>query len=209
MPFYRLTAMIQFGAQPPCGFSESWDFLAADDAGAIAQGNSFPKERAALMSQDWSIIGVRLSRIAIVGFPDCKKKFEPVQTAICPAVQRGLIPSDADTPWAAVLVRVGTKQSTPSVGTVPRPRMWQLRGIPDSWWTGVLSIPGPEQAEIRKFCKYLRDQLTAGHVVPNSGCTEFGLQLYTDCCVKRISNRQIGRPFFLLRGRRASPVVSI
>jgi hypothetical protein len=208
MPFYRLTGLFQFGGQPPCGFSESWDFDAVDDTLAISQANSWPKERAEILSHDWTIVTVRLSKIALVQAPVCKKKLLPVQQGVCPRATRGAIQSDADTPWAAILIAIATKQASAPVGGEPRPRQWQCRGIPDSWWTGVLDINVADNGKISKYCKYLKDNLQAGHVLPNAGCSALGLQPYQSCCVKRISNRQIGRPFFLLRGRRLSPALT-
>jgi len=208
MSFYRGTWFFQFGGQPPCGFSESWEFEAASDALAIAQLQPFFKERAGPMSNDWTIIGARLSRLSAVLAPDCKIIAEAVQMPICFKQQAGLIASDADTPWAAVLVDINTQQATPSLPSPPRPRRWQCRGIPDSWWQGVLQIPADEAGKLLTFCKYLKDGLGAGKVKANSGCNGLGIQLYTACCIKRISNRQIGRPFNLLRGRRRAVAAS-
>jgi len=209
MPFYRLTGLFQFAGTPPCGFSESWDFDAASESLAVSQANSWPKERRALMSHDWSIIGVRLSLIEYTSAPPaCNRKYTPVQQQICVQPVEGSIQSDCDTPWAAVLVAISTKGSVLPVPAPPRPRMWQLRGIPDSWWTGELSIPVADKGAIAKYVKYLVDQLQAGHVTPNAGCTAAQLQPYVSSCVKRISNRQIGRPFGLLRGRRVKEVAS-
>jgi len=208
MPFYRGTWLFNFPGTPPCGFSESWDFDAATDQLAIQQMQPFFKERAALMSQDWTIIGARLSSLAPVlrGTPTaCHIDQTPVDMQICLKAQPGLINSDADTPWAALLVDIGTRQSAPPLSVPPRPRRWQLRGIPDDWWQGVLNVPPAQLAAINDFVKYLRTQLQAGHVKANSGCNALAMQPYTAGCVKRISNRQIGRPFGLLVGRRSIP----
>jgi len=202
MPFYRGTWLFNFGGKPPAGFSESWDFDAATDSLAISQMQPFFKERAALMSKDWEIIGARLSQITLVQAPACKLKLVPVNMEICLKKQAGLIQDNCDTPWASILVDIATKQSSPSLGVPPRPRRWQCRGIPDTWWTGSLTVPNADAAAVLAFIKFLKDSLQAGHVKANAGCSALAMQPYTTGCIKRISNRQVGRPFGLLRGRR-------
>jgi len=204
MPFYRLTGHFDFSGPPPAGFSESWDYLAVDDQAAVTQAMSWPKERASLLSEDWTITAVRLSRLAIGSSEPCKIIGRLVSIPLCIQMTKGRINADADTPWAAILVEMTTQQSTPSVGVTPRPRQWQLRGIPDDWWkVAKLDIPAAAKGAIATYCKYLREDLQAGHVKANSGCLALNLQRFNGCCIKRISNRRIGRPFGLLRGRRS------
>jgi len=208
MPFYRLTALFEFAGPPPAGFSESWDFLAVDDTTAVNQALSFPKERCSLLSVDWSLDALRLSRISIKASDTCKLLYTPVNVPVCIQPQKGLVDCDADTPWAALLVTIATKQADPSVPDPPRARQWQLRGICDDWWKQVkLDRPQPA-GKIAKFVTYLKDQLGAGHVKGNAGCLQLGIQPYTAPCLKRVSSRRIGRPFGLLRGaqsRRTTP----
>jgi len=209
MPFYRVTTFQQFNGQPSAGFSESWEYNAGSDQEAVNIVSSLPKERAAMMSHDWSVVGMRVARLAnVVIGEECKIIARLVNIPICIIPQRGLIQSDADTPWAAILIDINTKQATPSVGSTPRPRRWQLRGIPDSWWQGVLQIPVSENDKIVQFCRYITTQVFFGKVKANTGCSALGIQLYTACCVKRISNRRIGRPFGLLAGRRKATSAS-
>jgi len=201
MPFYRLTALFDFVGPPPCGFSESWDFLALDDDQAVQQAMSFPKERASILSVDWSIVAVRLSRLAIATADPCKIRADLLRVPLCLQAVKGRDDGDADTPWAAILVSIPTKQSTPSVPDQPRPRQWQCRGIPDDWWkTAKFTIPPAAKTAVAQFTTYLAKQLQAGHVKANAGCLQLNIQPFLPGCIKRISNRRIGRPFGLLRG---------
>lgn len=216
MPQYRMTMFFHFAGSPPAGFTESWEYTATDDQEAANQALSVPKERASILSHDWEIQRLRVARLSLVQAPDCKIIAREIQIPICLAPQKGLIDSDADTPWAALLVDITTRQSTPSVGSTPRPRRWQVRGIPDDWWTGVLSVPQEAKDALSRWCRFITGQggggfggaIAMGKVKPNAGCTAINLQPYTSCCIRRISNRRIGRPFGLLVGRRRAPASS-
>jgi hypothetical protein len=218
MPFFKGTYLFEYhpilGDEPPVvdaprppqvGFSESWSIFDDVEGEGIATFLSFIKERARLLSEDWQIIGLRVARYNdFLQGEQCKVRMTPVMTPICLQPTRGAIQESADTPWAAVLVQMDTRQSTPSSGRQPRPRQWQLRGIPDIWWrNGLLQMPPEAKGEIGRFCRFITTQMEAGNVVQAANC-ELHLLRYTGCCIKRISNRRIGRPFGLIRGRRWS-----
>ena len=210
MAVYKATMHFEGEFIPPSGFSESWEFERADDAEASSVALSMVGQRRQALSNNWSIRAVRLARLLPTGAgPTCRLRQEAVAIEGCIADSQGLLGA-TDTPWTAIYVEMPTRQSTPSVGLPPRPRRYQMRGVPDSWWDGATQALSAEVGPaVGAWLGWVVNTLQAGDAKANPGCTSARIQRYSGHCIRRISSRRIGRPFGLLRGRRsaAAPVV--
>jgi len=209
MPQYRITGMFELEGTQPAGFSESWDYVATTDQTALLMPGSWAKERVRILSEDWSLTAMRLSRLTAVGIPgDCALHQEIVEANVCRPPESGTL-GPADSPYAAVYITINTRQSTPSSGKPPRPRRWLLRGIPDSWWdAGLLQRDGPVVAAVNRYVNWLVQNMEAGQTALNFACDGVSLLPYTSACIRRIASRRVGRPFDLLRGRRSNRQVT-
>ena len=205
MAQYKVTLFFDGDFSPPTGFSESWEFDRTDDAAAKSAALALVDPRRAVLAQNWSIRTVRLAKLLVIGSgPTCRLKQEAVSVEGCISAGAGLL-GGTDTPWTAIYIEMPTRQSTPSVGLPPRPRRYQMRGIPDTWWDGTNAELSDEAGPlIATWMSHVINVLQAGDAKPNSGCTAVRIQPYTTHCVRRISSRRIGRPFGLVRGRRSA-----
>jgi len=206
MPIYKTTLFMESRVGNPArGFSESWSWEQASESALFNQAAQLASERSKILSQSYQITSYRIARLeGIQGGTFCTLKQHLVQTAICPVPINGKL-SEGDIPAAAVLVQMSLAQLTiDGVPQVHRPRQWQLRGIPDTWWDGsVLAIPAADKVKIQNFCNFIVSILFAGVVFGYPLCPDLVVQKYQACCIRRISSRRIGRPFGLLRGRRS------
>jgi len=209
VPQYRLTGMFELEGTQPAGFSESWDFIATDDPGALLMPSSWAKERVRILSEDWTLTALRLSRLSAVGDPgECGLFQQIVEANVCRPPDPGTL-GPADSPYSAVYITINTRQSTPSSGKPPRPRRWLLRGIPDSWWdAGQLQRDGPVVASVNRYMNWLITNMQAGQTALAFACDQVHLLPYSSYCIRRIASRRVGRPFDLLRGRRSNRVVT-
>jgi len=205
MPQYRLTGMFELSGDQPAGFSESWDMIATSDQTALLMPGSWAKERVRILSEDWKLTAMRLTRLTAVAVTEgCALHQEIVEANVCRPPEVGTL-GPADSPYSAVYITINTRQSTPSSGKPPRPRRWLLRGIPDSWWdAGVLQRDGPVVAAVNRYLSWLITNMEAGQTAILLGCTGVALLPYSSYCIKRIASRRVGRPFDLLRGRRSN-----
>lgn len=215
--WFRATFFFQHSSSPPCGFTESFEYLSATEEIAFQFISPYIKDRLLFLSEDWSIIGARVANLSAHKFtppaPDpviCTIVQTMVTPYVCQVPRAGNL-GPADTPWAAILLEIPVGK--PQADLPPRPngqpakvlsRKMQIRGIPDSWWTAnALTIPGADAGNIQEWISHLVKTWAVGHFRPNGLCTDLILVPYkANACIKRISNRQIGRPFGLLRGRR-------
>jgi len=206
VPFYKVTLFMESRVGNPArGFSESWSWEESSDSSLFNHAAQLASERAKILSQSYQISSYRIARLkGIQGGTFCTLKQELVQTAICPVPINGKL-SEGDIPAASVLVQMAlVSLSINDVPQVHRPRQWQMRGIPDTWWSGsVLAIPAADANKITAFCNFLTAVLFAGIVFGYPTCPDLNIHKYQSCCVRRISSRRIGRPFLLLRGRRS------
>lgn len=205
MPVIKQTMLFEFQGNPVCGFSESWTYQGSE-AGAAANLNQLILLRKTVLSQNWRIIGGRSAVIEAVTIGEtCKIRTRMLQPLVCPTSVLGLL-GQADTPWTALYVQLFKRASTSQTAGANfagKPRNELLRGIPDSWWeTHTLSIPAVDLGALNAFFIGIIAQY--GQVKKSS--TECALEFfgYKNWCIKRIANRRIGRPFFLLRGRRST-----
>lgn len=205
MGVYKATLMFEGEFLPASGFSESWEFERTTDEQASSAALDAVGERRKALSQNWAIRSVRLARLLPTGSgPTCKIRQEAVSIIGCINDSQGLL-GPTDTPWTAVYIEVPTRQSAPSVGLPPRPRRYQMRGIPDSWWDGTNQELTPAASPIiAAWMQWVINTLQAGDAKNNAGCTATRIQPYVTHCIRRISSRRIGRPFGLLRGRRSA-----
>jgi len=203
MPNYRLTGQFELEGTQPAGFSESWDFVAADDQAALQMPSSWEKERQRILSEDWTITGMRLAQLAGSGTPGaCVLHQLAVEANVCRPPASGT-QGRADNPYAAVYVTINTRQSTPSSGQPPRPRRWLVRGIPDDWWDQAqLQRNGPLVGAINRYMNWIIQNMQAGTTRMGVSCSTLYFLPYSSWCIKRIASRRVGRPFDLLRGRR-------
>jgi len=203
MPVYRFTMMMQHNtAAPAVGFSESWSANATSDTNARNKMQTLIQQRTEVLSQSWTIQGGRIARLEYQASPAPPKIVERlVQPLVCNAGTAGKL-GVTDTPWAAVLVQMN-KVSLDDVTVRTRPREQQVRGIPDTWWTGgALDIPAADLAKLQGFFSYLISPLQFGAGQARIVDAAVFLQRFNGICLKRISNRRIGRPFGLIRGRK-------
>jgi len=209
MPQYRMTGLFQFAGPPPAGFSESWDFIATDDTAALQQPSSWAKERVRILSEDWTLTGIRLTRLApFAGEEGCELHQTLVEGNVCQPPEVGKL-GRADSPFAAVYITINTRQSTPSSGFPPRPRRWLVRGIPDAWWDqAALLRDGPIVGAVNRYLNFMITNMQAGSTRIMLGCASLALLPYGSYCIRRVASRRIGRPFGLLRGRR-SPIPAV
>jgi len=203
MAYYRYTLLMQFNeTSPPAGFSESWENQETSDAQARNQLNTLVNARKACLSNAWTILSGRISKLSYQASPSPGRiKQSLVQALTCPAGVVGLLGA-SDTPWTAALIEM-SKFTLPASTASTRPRYQQVRGIPDTWWDGsALSIPAGDQAALQGFFTYLISIAQMGQVRISDAALI--LQRYRGICIKRISSRRIGRPFGLRRGRRSA-----
>jgi len=203
MAIYRFTMFVQFNnAAPSVGFSESWTAQAASDTQARNRMQTLISQRTEVLSSSWTIQGGRIARIEYRASPSPARLVERlVQPLVCQSGLAGKL-GDADTPWAAVLIQMN-KASLDDLTVRTRPREQQLRGIPDTWWTAAaLSIPPADSAKVQGFLSFLLNGLQFGAGQARIVSSAAFLQRFTGICLKRISNRRIGRPFGLIRGRK-------
>lgn len=196
MAVFRATLLFQFANQPPCGFSESYEFSAPSVAAAKTIVAGMPAQRVRWLSQDWSIVGFRLAfeSTSLVG-EKCKKKYTPVQIGRCPGNPVGQLGA-ADSPYAAVLVRISFADAA------YKPRNFLARGIPDTWWTaGALSIPPGDGNQFLTWFNNMTTVPVGKNAPVPTGCSS-NFVPWSSYCVQRVASRKIGRPFGLLRGRR-------
>jgi len=198
MPQYKGTLLISYTGTPACGFSESYEFEAADSVAAQAVVAAWPAQRRKWLAQEWKIVGFRLSSITFTLVSGkCKKTYKPVVIGACPGQPVGLL-GNSDTPYTAVLIRIS---HGPTSGV--RARNYLARGVPDTWWTaGALSIPAADGNKFLSWFNYMVGAGTGKAYALPTDCTPTLTKWY-QFCVQRISSRRIGRPFFLLRGRQS------
>lgn len=209
MPNYRITGMFELEGNQPAGFSESWDFVAGDDQAALPMPSSWAKERVRVLSEDWTLSAMRLTRLAGSGTPGaCVLHQEIVEANVCRPPESGT-QGPADSPYAAVYITINTRQSTPSSGLPTRPRRWLLRGIPDTWWdASQLQRNGPLVGAVNRYLSWIITNMQAGTTRMGVSCSTLYLLPYTAWCIRRIASRRVGRPFDLLRGRRSRRVAA-
>jgi len=209
MPAYKATMFFEGEFIPPSGFSESWEFSRSTDEDAGAVALAMVGERRKALSNNWAIRSVRVARLMPTGSgPTCRLRQVAVTVPGCIADSQGLLGA-TDTPWTAIYVEIPTRQSTPSVSLPPRPRRYQMRGIPDTWWDGATQqIIAAAPPIINAWVGYVVNTVQAGDAKANPGCTDVRIQPYLNGCIRRISSRRIGRPFGLLRGRRSARPVA-
>jgi len=206
MPTYKGTLLFQFQEQPPCGFSESFEFNATSDAAAATKLATWPAKRVTWLAANWKIVGFRLSKLSYASVSGkCKKRYTPISVNACVTTPAGLLTA-ADTPYTAVLAKFTYIDQT------FRPRQYLARGIPDTWWTNAsLVIPPFDGNKFLEWFNFMKS-IGGGGVVSSKGnpaasCSESTSRL-DQYCVQRIASRRIGRPFGLLRGRRSKKAVS-
>lgn len=213
MAFLKGTILFEFAGPPSAGFSESWSWEGTVEQ-APTRLNEIIQARAEVLSSSWRIIGGRVGVVSasLVTNPNpppsqiCKMKVSQIQPIVCATAVVGKL-GVADTPWAAVLVQLFKRPSAEQLQTfrfAGQPRQQQHRGIPDDWWTaGALSIPAADAAKMTQFYFGVTDVWKLGQLKTNDDCV-LGFLRYRGQCLKRISNRRVGRTFFQLRGRRSA-----
>jgi len=213
MPTMKGTILFEFAGPPSAGFSESWSWQGTS-AAAPARLNEIITARAEVLSSSWRIIGGRVGVLvaAMEANPSpppseiCKVRTRMIQPIVCPTAIVGKL-GVSDTPWAAVLIELTKRPSAEQLQTFAaagRPREQQHRGIPDSWWTNAaLDIPAGDLVKLTAFYQSLITTWAIGQVKTNDAC-EIDFFRYRGYCLKRISNRRVGRTFFQLRGRRSN-----
>lgn len=208
MPFYKSTYFWNYVGNSglPVGFSESFEFERSSDDNAIgaAINGGYAKARQITISDDWNLVGMRLSKllqVSVVGPPArCYVGQSLVYT--CPRNLFGGNADSADTPWAALLYDLVGTNDVAGWPTKAKPRKFFLRGIPDTWWQNdQVAVPAGRDRAIRDFFRFIINDLQAGNVEPNAACDDLLINPYTQACFRRVANRQIGRPFGLIRGR--------
>jgi len=199
--FFRGTMLFTFkNSTISTGFSESWEYESATEVAGVERLVSIATRRVEVLSDDWTITGYRVARADL----DVDKiVYNMVMTPICIAALEGKL-GDADSPWSAVVVKINKQRDEAVVEA--RPRQYQMRGIPDSWWAnGGTALPAADKAKFNTFMKAVTQPgLNLGQLVVTAA-PELVLQRYTGYCPPRPSNRKIGRPFGLYRGRRKCP----
>jgi len=210
MTLLRGTILFEFSGPPSAGFSESWSWDGPVTS-APNRLNEIIAARATTLSSDWRIIGGRVGVVTAVSSGDpakCRPKVSQIQALVCPTAIVGTR-GPADTPWAALLVQLAKLPSALQSQTFAgagKSRMQQHRGIPDGWWVdGALAIPDGDKVLLDNFyAQVTGDTWKLGQikVTGTSSCT-INFYRYRGSCLKRISNRRVGRTFFQLRGRRS------
>lgn len=214
MAFLKGTMLFEFAGPPSAGFSESWSWEGSTSA-AVTRLNEVIAARAEVLSSSWRIIGGRVGVVSAeeVTNPNpppstlCKLKVSQIQPLVCATAVVGKL-GVADTPWTAVLVQLTKLPSAAQLQTfrfAGRGRMQQHRGIPDTWWNNAeLTIPPGDAVKMTAFYQLVTQTWQMGQLKTSvEGCT-LGFLRYRGYCLKRISNRRVGRTFFQLRGRRSN-----
>lgn len=193
MANYRVYLLFDFSKTPICGFSERYDFTAASDPEAQSKAIGIRNSRRNFLSADWNITTVRLAALE-PGSKSGKCIIKAKRIILCPDVSPlpGLL-GDADTPTSAVFADF-------FYNLVKKPSHRQFRGIPDDWWEGSVLTQAKEF--IGSFCSYLK-KVPHVRFVSSTDCTVIAPFPLKCCAVRRISERRVGRPFALLRGRRS------
>jgi len=199
---FRATLMFQFDkSKPPAGFSETWEFQASTDEGAGEIVTELATQRIKILSEDWTIIGARLATLGLSATPPAKIVQTYVSLNACVMNHEGEL-GVSDTVWAAVRYKIATFPHVTYPGS--RPRQYLIRGIPDTWWNASeLSIPKADDVKVNAFLGYIINKPFGHFVVDDLGAIAF--VNYRNQCGPFPSNRKIGRPFGLLRGRRSCP----
>jgi len=193
MAAYRVTMIFNFLSEPVCGFSERYDIDAANDAAAQAVAGRLRDARRDFLSEDWKIVAVRLGTLVPV-LHESKCRTRQRVIILCPDIGGAIGRlGAADTPTSAVFADF-------FYTSVRKPSHRQFRGIPDDWWVGTALTQAKEA--IGTFCSSLKRN---GHVryVNDVDCTTLQPFALKCCNTRRISERRVGRPFGLLRGRRS------
>lgn len=213
MSILKGTILFEFAGPPAAGFSESWSWEGTT-ANAVTRLNEVMTARAQVLSSSWRIIGGRVGVVnaGMVTNPSpppseiCKANVRMIQPIVCPVAITGLL-GVTDTPWAAVLVQLTKRPNEEILQTfndAGRPRQQQHRGIPDTWWTGgELDIPAGDNVKMTAFYHLVTNVWRMGQYKLEPEACELFFIRYRGYCLKRISNRRIGRTFFQLRGRRS------
>jgi len=193
MAQYRVYLIFNFNSEPICGFSERYDFFAASDSSATAAAQTIKLARRKFLSEDWTIVAVRLALLVPKVVED-ECKILARRIILCPEIAPGIGQlGPADTPTSAVFTDFFYR-------AVPKPSHRQFRGIPDDWWEGTELTKARDF--IGSFCNTLKG-IPHNKTVSNTDCTSLtGFELKC-CATRRISERRVGRPFGLLRGRRS------
>jgi len=202
---YRGTLLFQHNnPSPPAGFSETWEWESSSDDIAGTTLEQLAQQRVKILSEDWTIIGSRLARLESAG-PGGPILQVYVSTETCVMNHIGELGA-GDMVQAAVRYKINPFPNVNYAGA--RPRQWQVRGIPDDWWaSGSLSIPKAADVKINGFLGWIIAQ-QFGHFVLGDGGALVHI-FYRNWCGPFPSNRKIGRPFGLLRGRRKCPVPAV
>lgn len=200
----------------PAGWSESWNREIPGDptdtvfkAALSAWADYLVTRRLQCLSQDWVIVSVRLARVTASGgdgSAGCSITAKQMGILQCPTERRGLA-ARTDDPYAALYIEVGSLSA---------PRREQLRGIPDELWADGAFLfdaavrlvkpfmdavaPGGASGPYRASKVYLKG--TTG-----SCASRLTAEGYQGWCLHRYSARRVGKPFFLLRGRRSKKPV--
>lgn len=202
MPDYRATMMFQFDkSKPPAGFSETWEFRISSDeqAGIIAQ--QLVNERGKILSEDWAIIGIRLATLGLTAAPPTAIKQTYISIEQCIMNHEGELGS-ADMVQAAIRYKIDVFPHVTYPGA--RPKHWLIRGIPDDWWNAAeVALPKAADVKVNAFMGFLIANSFGHFVIDDLGA--LALVHYRHWCGPFPSNRKIGRPFGLLRGRRKCP----
>jgi hypothetical protein len=193
MAHYRCYLIFNFSKEPPCGFSERYDFDASSPDAAQTTATYIKEQRRAFLSEDWTIVAVRLAELT-VKLVSGKCKIVAKRILLCPEIAPGDgVLGSADIPAGAVFADF-------FFDNVKRPSHRQFRGIPDDWWDN--SVLTQAAAFINVYCRKLRSVGVVRHI-PDTSCTILGDFPLKCCNTRRISERRVGRPFGLLRGRRS------
>jgi len=216
MATLKVTILMNFLGNPNCGFSESWVMTQGESnfqTAAIDLANS----RRQSLSRNWYVAGVRAGKLVVRQRPSPASTYylgqELVQlpcSTFGPNAVGQLGPSD--TPWTAVFVRITTTRLPGS--PIARPRLFQMRGVPDDLWVGATFNKNAANVQLGPFLQRVTGNvgaLAAGHpyiITPPAVGDSAGVNNYEGYCIDRASSRRIGRPFGLLRGRQSEIVTA-
>jgi len=190
---YRCYLIMNFDTEPVCGFSERYDFTASSDDAAQAVCQTIKLARRKFLAEEWTIVAVRLA-VVTQAIKGGKCKIFAKRIILCPEIAPGVGQlGHADTPTSAVFADF-------FYTNVRKPSHRQFRGIPDDWWEDAALTKARDF--IGEFCRTLRG-IPHVRLVPTTDCSSLGAFPLKCCATRRISERRVGRPFGLLRGRRS------